>query len=163
MKICRNSRHMVKKILLGLLVLLLAIQFIRQSKNFAPAPSPADIQIRHPLPPETRRILETACYDCHSNYTRYPWYAEVQPVSWWLADHIKEGKSHINFSEFDRLTPKRAARKLEQCADEVTDGGMPLTSYKFIHAEARLTDAQRKTLADWFDAVRATIPVAEKN
>jgi hypothetical protein len=149
---------MVKKILLGVLVLLLAIQFIRQTKNAGPSPSPADIQVRHPASLEILRILKTACYDCHSNHTKYPWYAEVQPLGWWLADHIKEGKEHINFSEFDQLTPKRAARKLEQCADEVTEGGMPLTSYRLVHAEARLTIAQRKLLADWFDSVRATIP-----
>ena len=149
---------MVKKILLGLLVLLLAIQFIRQTKNLGPSPSPTDIQVQHPASPEVQRLLETACYDCHSNHTRYPWYVEVQPVGWWLADHIKEGKEHVNFSEFDLLTPKRAARKLPPCADEVTDGGMPLSSYKLAHPEARLTEAQRKTLADWFDSLREKIP-----
>jgi hypothetical protein len=149
---------MVKKILLGLLVVLIAIQFIRQSKNLGAVPGPSDIQVRHPATPEVQRLLATACYDCHSNRTHYPWYAGVQPVGWWLADHIKEGKEHINFSEFDQLTPKRAVRKLEQCADEVTEGGMPLTSYRLVHPEARLTDAERKTLADWFDSVRATLP-----
>ena len=158
MKICGNSRLMVKKILLGLLVVLLAIQFIRQSKNLGVVPSPADIQVRHPATPEIQHLLATACYDCHSNHTNYPWYAQIQPVGWWLADHINEGKEHVNFSEFGLLTPKRAARKLEQCADEVTEGGMPLTSYRLVHAEARLTPAQRKTLADWFDSVRATLP-----
>ena len=149
---------MVKKSLLGLLVLLIGIQFIRQTKNGGPASGPHDILVQHPTTAEVRHILETACYDCHSNHTRYPWYAEVQPVGWWLADHIKEGKAHVNFSEFGQLTPKRAARKLQQCADEVTDGGMPLTSYKLVHAEARLTDIQQKTLADWFDSVREALP-----
>jgi len=149
---------MVKEILLGLAVLVLAIQFIRQPKNLGPAPSPFDIQVRHPITPELRHLLETACYDCHSNHTNYPWYAEVQPVGWWLASHISEGKEHLNFSNFDKLAPKRAAQKLEQCSDEVTDGGMPITSYKIVHAGARLTDDQRKALANWFDSVRAQIP-----
>ena len=161
MEICGDSLLMVKMILLGVLVLLIAIQFIRQSKNLGPIPSPADIQVQHPAPPEVSRILETACYDCHSNHTNYPWYAEIQPVGWWLADHIKEGKARINFSEFDQLSPKRAARKLQQCADEVTESDMPLTSYRLIHPKARLTEAQRKTLADWFDSVHEKIPVEE--
>jgi len=149
---------MVKKILLGLLVVFIAIQFIRQSKNLGASPGPADLFARHPAPAEVKQLLQTACYDCHSNTTRYPWYAEVQPVGWLLADHIKEGKQHLNFSEFDQLTLKRAGHKLEQCADEVTEGGMPLPSYRLIHREARLTDTQRKLLVDWFDSVRATLP-----
>jgi hypothetical protein len=149
---------MWKQFLLGLIVVFIAIQFIRQPKNLGPASSPSDIQVHHPSTPEVRQLLETACYDCHSNTTRYPWYAEVQPVGWWLASHIKEGKQHINFSEFDQLTPKRAAHKLEQCADEVTEGGMPLPSYKIAHPDARLTGAQRKLLVSWFDSIREKIP-----
>ena len=149
---------MVKKILLGLLVVFIAIQFIRQSKNLGPAPGPADILAQHSAPAEVKQLLQTACYDCHSNSTHYPWYAEVQPVGWLLADHIKEGKQHVNFSAFASYTPKRATRKLEQCSDEVTEGGMPLASYKIAHPEARLSSAQRKLLADWFDSVRATLP-----
>jgi hypothetical protein len=149
---------MWKKILLGFLVLLIAIQFIRQSKNLGPAPSPWDIQVRHRTSVDERRLLETACYDCHSNHTNYPWYAEVQPVGWWLASHIADGKRHLNFSTFDQLAPSRAARKLQQCIDEVTDGGMPLSSYKLVHADARLTAAERKILINWFDSMRETIP-----
>jgi uncharacterized membrane protein len=152
---------MVKKILLGLLVVFIAIQFIRQSKNLGANSSPADLFARRPAPAEVKQLIQTVCYDCHSNTTRYPWYAEVQPVGWLLANHIKEGKQHLNFSEFDQLTPKRAGHKLEQCADEVTEGGMPLPSYRLIHREARLTNAQRKLLVDWFDSVRAQIPPAE--
>jgi hypothetical protein len=157
----RHSRLMVKKILLGLLLLFMAIQFIRQSKNLGASPGPADLFAQHEAPAEVKQLLQTACYDCHSNTTRYPWYAEVQPVGWFLADHVKEGKQHLNFSEFDHLTPKRAARKLEQCTDEVTEGGMPLASYRLLHPEARLTGTQRKQLVDWFGAVREKIPVTE--
>ena len=152
---------MVKKILLGLLVLFIAIQFIRQSKNLGASPGPADLFAQHQAPAEVKQLVQTACYDCHSNATRYPWYAEIQPVGWFLADHIKEGKRHLNFSEFGLLTTKRATRKLEQCAEEVSEGGMPLASYRLVHADARLTDAQRKLLVAWFDSVRAQLPPAE--
>ena len=149
---------MWKKILLGLLLIFVAIQFIRQPKNLGPESSLSDLQVHHPSPPEVREVLANACYDCHSNRTRYPWYAEIQPVGWWLASHVKDGKRHLNFSEFDPLTPKRMVRKLTQCSNEVTEGDMPLTSYKLAHPEARLTDAQRKLLVAWFDSERAKIP-----
>lgn len=141
---------MWKKILLGLLVIFLAIQLIRQPKNSGPAHGPDDLIVRTDPDPEIRRLIQTACYDCHSNQTRYPWYAEVQPVGWWLASHVNEGKAHLNFSTFGQLTAKRAVRKLEACADEVTEGGMPLASYTLAHPGARLTPAQRKLLGDWF-------------
>jgi len=149
---------MVKKILLGLLVLLLAIQVIRQPKNLGPAAGPDDLITRTAPDPDIGRLITTACYDCHSNHTRYPWYAEVQPVGWWLASHVKEAKGKLNFSTFGQYTPKRAAHKLEQCADEITDGGMPLASYKLAHPEARLTPDQRKLLANWFGLEHAKFP-----
>jgi hypothetical protein len=150
---------MWKKILLGLLALFLAMQLIRQPKNLGPASGSEDLIVRTAPDPEIRRLLETACYDCHSNHTRYPWYAEIQPVSWWLASHVDEAKHQLNFSTFGQLTPKRAAHNLEACDDEVTEGGMPLPSYKLAHPDARLTPAQRKLLGDWFGLERAKFPV----
>jgi len=149
---------MWKKILLGLLVLFLAIQFVRLPKNSGPAAGTDDLIVRTAPDPEARRLLETACYDCHSNQTRYPWYAEIQPVGWWLANHIKEGKGKLNFSTFGQLTPKRAAHKLEECSLAVAEGEMPLTSYKLAHPDARLTPAQQKFLSNWFSIERAKTP-----
>ncbi len=153
---------MVKKTLFGLLLILISIQFIRPARNLGPAPSPYDIQLRHMPTVEVRRLLESACYDCHSNHTNYPWYTNVQPLGWWLASHVSEGKRELNFSEFAKLVPKRAAHKLEEATSLVSNGEMPLASYKLAHAEARLTEAQRKLLADWFDSVRATLPADVK-
>lgn len=149
---------MWKKLLLGALAFIVAIQLIRQPKNLGAAAGPADLIVSTAPDPEVRRLLENACYDCHSNTTRYPWYAEVQPLGWWLASHVKEGKEHLNFSTFGLLPPKRAARKLEECAEEVTEGGMPLSSYKIAHPEARLTPAQRKLLGNWFGLERSKYP-----
>src|SRR6267142_1784670 len=99
---------MIKKILPGLALLLVAIQFYRPARNLSAAPGPNDINVKHPLPPAVKTLLANACYDCHSNNTRYPWYADVQPIAWWLGRHIDEGKRHLNFSEFGRYPPKRA-------------------------------------------------------
>ena len=150
---------MCKKIFLGLVVLFVAAQFVRPPKNLAAGPGPNDIGLKHPVPAETQTLLRRACYDCHSNNTRYPWYAEVQPVRWWLDSHIDDGKRHLNFSEFGAYPAKRAAKKLEEISDEVTDHRMPLKSYTWVHAEARLTPAEVKQLTDWADAVREGIAV----
>jgi hypothetical protein len=151
---------LLKKILLGLVVLLVAIQFVRPAKNIAPRPSENDITDHYPTPPAVKQLLAVACYDCHSNTTRYPWYANVQPAAWFLASHVNDGKAHLNFSEFYTYSPKRAASKLDQVIDEVTDHEMPLASYKLGHPDARLTPAQSKLLTDWADGIRQQILAA---
>lgn len=148
---------LLKRILLVLAAVFVAIQFVRPARNAAAAPSANDITARYPTPPAVKQLLAAACYDCHSNTTRYPWYANVQPVAWWLAAHVDDGKRHLNFSEFAAYAPKKAVVKLEDLVDEVNEGEMPLASYKLAHADARLTPDQRKQLADWADAVRERI------
>lgn len=147
---------MKKRILLGLAVAFLALQFVRPAKNqaaAAPFAGPDDITIAHPPPPEVRQILAAACYDCHSNHTRYPWYAEIQPASWWLARHVRDGRQALNFSEFNAYSAKRQARKLELLCDEVRDHAMPLKSYQLMHPDARLTPAQVTGLCQWAEGI----------
>lgn len=147
------------KILLGLGAVFVAIQFVRPEKNDSPA-GPDDLVAHYAPPAEVRQILETACYDCHSNRTRYPWYAQVQPVGWWLASHINDGKDELNFSEFAAYSEHRRAKKLLSVSDEVTERSMPLKSYTWIHRDAKLTAAQIKTLADWAEALADKIEPA---
>ncbi|MBI2518063.1 MAG: heme-binding domain-containing protein [Opitutae bacterium] len=140
---------MLKKVLLGLFVLLLVAQLVRPARNSGAIDGPAFIGRQHPVPAEVEAVLAKACYDCHSNQTRYPWYAEVQPVGWWLAWHVNDGKKHLNFSEFGSYAAKRQAKKLKEVAEEVADNGMPLPSYTWTHRDAVLTDAEKKLLTDW--------------
>ncbi len=149
----------MKVALLVVVVVLAGLQFFRPEKNFAPhGPGPDDIIAAYAPPPEVQKILQRACYDCHSNTTRYPWYAGIQPVGWWLADHIKEGKAHLNLSTFATYKPRRQAVKLGELIDEVEAGRMPLASYKLLHPEARLTPAEVKALIDWAEAARDELP-----
>lgn len=152
----------LKWILPGFAVVFLALQGVRPAKNIATANSGLDIADRYPTPPEVKRMLVAACYDCHSDSTRYPWYAEVQPVGWWLSSHVNDGKKHLNFSAFATYPPRRAATKLDAIIDQVTDREMPLASYRLGHPEARLTDAQIKLLSDWAETVRQRI-LADNN
>lgn len=133
----------------GLLLAFVALQFFRSPRNTGVTEGPESIVAREKVPAEVRQILARACYDCHSNHTKYPWYAAVQPVAWWLNDHVREGKSELNFSEFAAYDAKRAVRKLQSVADEVHERHMPLKSYLLAHPEARLTDADVARVTAW--------------
>jgi hypothetical protein len=148
---------MRKKVILGLVLLFLALQLVRPAKNLSSASGPNDAALRYPIPPAVKQLLAIACYDCHSNNTRYPWYAEVQPLGWWLASHVRDGKHAFNFSELGAYSAKTAARRLDACVDEVSDRAMPLPSYRIIHRDAHLSDAQIQLLTDWFEATRDLI------
>ncbi len=142
------------KIILGLLILLLlAIQFIHPARNESNQEFTQDFLHQYQAPLEISEMLKVACYDCHSNNTRYPWYANIQPVAWYLANHIRDGKKDLNFDEFGSYTPKRQQHKLEEIQSQVKKGNMPLASYTLIHRDARLTAAQRDMLVHWIDGI----------
>lgn len=146
----------LKKVLIVLLVLFVAAQAFRPAKNNSSDTS-KDISKSYVVPENVKTILAKACNDCHSNNTKYPWYAEIQPVAWWLNDHIKDGKKHLNFNEFDGYRIARQYKKLEECMEEVKDGAMPMSSYTIIHKEAKLTDDEKQTLFTWCEIVRDSI------
>lgn len=150
------KRHTRLLALVGL-ALLIGIQFIRPARNLGSAEGPHEIGTRFALPGDVHQLLVAACYDCHSNHTGYPWYADVQPAGWWLAHHVTEGRRALNFSEFGGYAPRRAARKLDAIANEVNDGGMPLWSYTWMHPAARLSPEQRKIIVDWAQALHDKI------
>lgn len=139
---------MLRKVLIVLFIILIVIQFIKpgknQSKNFQ-----KDITTVYAVPQEVQTILKESCYDCHSNYTTYPWYSKIQPVAWWLQNHINKGKKHLNFSDFASYTPKKQAKKLNETAKLVEKGEMPLNSYTWIHTDSKLSKEQATLLVNW--------------
>lgn len=146
----------LKPALYTLLALFLLAQFIRPAKNLSNDQS-KHLSTRYPIPAEVEAILKVACYDCHSNYTIYPWYAEIQPVAAWLANHVNEGKRELNFSD---LTTRRIAvqnHKLEEVIEMVREGEMPLASYTWVHRDAILTQEQKDLLIHWAEATMNTI------
>jgi len=144
----------MKKVLLLLLVALIAIQFFRPEKNIHPQPQPANIASVYPVPANVDSILVKACNDCHSNNTRYPWYNNIQPVTWWLNHHVDEGKEELNFDEFATYAAARKYDKIKETKKEVDEGEMPISSYTLVHAEARLTDAEKQALTSWSENIR---------
>lgn len=138
-----------KKILLGVLIFLIVIQFIRPGRNINVQVLPTDITKLYSIPENVQASLKTACYDCHSNNTRYPWYVNIQPVGWYLAWHVSEGKEELNFSDFGSYTQRRKTGKLKGIANTVRDNEMPLSSYTLIHKDAILTNEQKTQIIDW--------------
>ena len=154
---------MIKKIGLVLLVCLVILQFIRPSKNSNPVDASKQITAATAVPENATLILKKACNDCHSNNTNYPWYSNIQPVYFWLNDHIKEGKRELNFDEFASYRLRKQYHKMEELIEQVKEGEMPLSSYTLIHTDAKLTDAEKATLTGWaqgiMDSMKAKYPI----
>lgn len=157
----QRNNPVIKKILkwLGftLLISLVAIQFVRPEKNTSPGTAASDLTVVYAVPDSVTQILHRACYDCHSNNTRYPWYTNIQPIGLWLADHVKEGKRELNFSEYATFTTKRKLKKLKEIVSEVEEGEMPLDSYTWMHKEAILTPQEKQMLIEWAKALSLKI------
>lgn len=150
-------KQMFKILGIILLVALVVIQFFHPAKNIAATPSMHHISKLYVVPANVEQILVKACYDCHSNTTKYPLYSKIQPVDWWLDDHIKDGKKHFNFDEFTTYRVARQYKKLEECISEIKEGEMPIESYTLIHKNAILTDAEKEVLFTWCDNIRDSI------
>jgi hypothetical protein len=122
-------------------LLFVVIQFVRPART-NPVHDPAHaLPVLRPIPSHAAQVLDRACRDCHSNDTRWPWYSHVAPVSWFVIDHVNHGRSHFNYSEWNRYEPAEAARLLKNACDLAREQAMPLTSYTWIHRRARLSRA----------------------
>nr|WP_299338830.1 heme-binding domain-containing protein [Allomuricauda sp.] len=150
-----------KKIAIALLVILVGMQFYRPEKNTASEDYVAVFEKETQPTEEIRQILETACYDCHTANTRYPWYNNIAPVSYWIDHHIEEGKEHLDFSEWENYSAKKKDHKLEEFIEYVENGEMPLKEYTWTHTDARLSEEQKKALIDWAQKARELYQVAQ--
>ena len=141
--------HRIKKVLLATGIVFIAIQFFQPAKNSNNQVSATDISKTLPVPDNVQAILKNACYDCHSNNTNYPWYAFIQPTAWVLSSHIAEAKGKLNFNEFGNYSSRRQISKLDGIANSIKDNIMPLSSYKLMHKNARLTQNEKELLIKW--------------
>jgi hypothetical protein len=101
--------------------------------------------------PKIAAMFRSACYDCHSDETHWPWYSSVAPMSWQIAQDVNEGRAQLNLSEWPSDNPQRAWKKMENMSEEIDQKDMPLNKYTLIHKDARLTDDQRNELTQWLD------------
>ena len=133
-----------KNIFFGLFGGLALLQFFPIDKTLPPTEEAQEFHVDAVM-----AILKNACYDCHSNHTRYPWYSNIQPVGWWLQNHIEVGRAELNFSEFGQWSDHERREVLDHCAHLIETEKMPLGSYLPMHPEARLTAAQKNLLINW--------------
>ncbi len=154
-------KKVFKNLLFLLLAVLVIIQFIHPEKNISSANAllTNDISKVYLVPDNMNQILQTSCYDCHSNNTIYPWYSKIQPVAWWLNNHIVEGKREINFSEFATYRIGRQYKKLDEIIKQVKEDEMPLSSYTLIHRNAGLSADQKLAIANWASSIKDSIKI----
>ena len=147
-----------KRILLLLLLVFIVIQLIPNDRWDIEVEADRTLAGLTQPPAEVANLLEVACYDCHAYGTEYPWYSNVAPVSFWIDHHVEEGREHLNFSEWASYSAKQQRHKLEECAEEVGEGEMPLESYTWMHGEAKLSQDQRNMLVEWFKTQMQAVP-----
>ncbi|MEP6819161.1 MAG: heme-binding domain-containing protein [bacterium] len=143
-------------VIVGAVCLVIA-QFFGPAKTNPATDSSQAIESRLQVTPQMEAIINRSCIDCHSNMTRWPWYSNVAPVSWFVIGHVNEGRQNLNLSEWGRYTQSDADGLLKRMCREVKGGNMPLSSYTPLHPGSTLSAEDVKSLCDWTDAERARI------
>lgn len=151
--------RIVKIVLVCLAVVFLLIQFVRIDYTNPPVEPEKTMEAAINVPADIQQIMARSCNDCHSNKTVYPWYTQIAPVSWWLKNHINEGRRELNTSEFATYAPKKKDRKLEEICGQVRSGEMPLPSYLIMHGDAKLAPSEIDAICAWTDAERKNIVI----
>ncbi|WP_044398907.1 heme-binding domain-containing protein [Lacinutrix sp. Hel_I_90] len=149
----------VKKILVALLIVLVLMQLYRPAKNNAEYRDVAAFELETNVTSGIKTIMENNCYNCHSNKTVYPWYAEVAPVSFWINDQIEEGNEHFNVSQWLAYSNKKKDHKLDELVEEVEEGEMPLDAYTWLHGS--ITEAEKEAVIVWANKARENYKIVE--
>ncbi|WP_340111671.1 heme-binding domain-containing protein [Maribellus mangrovi] len=137
-------------IVLGLVI----IQFFPPEKDTTEEVPVTDFVNNFDVPEKVQHVLRDACYDCHSNNTRYPWYSKVQPVGWYLQNHINKAKEDLNFSEFGNYSDRQQNSKINGIINQVREDEMPLPAYTLMHRDARLSEEDKKAFIDYMDSIK---------
>jgi Haem-binding domain len=141
-----------------IIIILVVMQFIQPTKNRSgEIITDQDISKVYAIPQGLHQTFVTKCYDCHSNNTNYPWYINIQPIGWWLAAHVHDGKEHLNFSEFKNYPADRAEHKLEELAEVTRDKSMPIKAYTMFHEQSKLTAEDEKAIFDWLNTLHIKV------
>jgi hypothetical protein len=135
-----------RKIMLVILLVFIAMQFMRPERNSSNAVQRADMVRHFNVPANVAGILKTSCYDCHRNNTSYLWYSNIQPVGWLLAKHVNDGKEELNFNQFTTYSHRRQLGKIKSIQNSIRDGSMPLSSYTLIHPDAKFSDESKASI-----------------
>lgn len=145
--------YLFRNLLLMIIGVVLVIQLIPAEKTNPDVDPTKDLITSESPSLEVAEILKSACYDCHSHETNWPWYSYTAPAKWVISHHVVEGREELNFSTWQDYSNEKKAHKLEECVEALVEGWMPDESYVSMHEEARLTDQQRHLLVDYFEGL----------
>lgn len=149
----------MKKYLKGKYILIFIIAFlgfgqlIKIDKTNPVVNSQEDFLLQEMPTQEIATLVKNLCFDCHSNETKYPWYADYAPVSWWVKSHVNEAREELNFSEWGFLPPEEKTHKALECAEAIERGEMPVVAYTWMHESAKVSEGDLQKLADWFKLI----------
>ena len=150
-------KRLLKPAALVIVLGAIGIQFVRPAKTNPATDPERTLSARVEVPNDVAAVLDRACRDCHSNETTWPWYSQVAPVSWFVIDHVDHGRSHFNYSDWAKYEPREAANLLKDSCEMARKGAMPLPSYLWMHADARLAPADVETICAWTKTTLALI------
>jgi hypothetical protein len=137
-----------------ILAILVLIQFIPYGITNEAHDAENDFFAHVSADPAMVDLVHAACYDCHSQEAKKPWYAYVAPVKFWVNLHVRGARQHVDFSNWGQLSADKKSHKMDECAEMVGNGEMPLKSYTLMHSEARLSDDQRQELIAFFERLK---------
>lgn len=140
-----------KKILLWTLMAFALIQLIPIDRTNKPVDSKVNFVQMKQAPEKVSTLLKNACYDCHSDETVYPRYAYVAPISWSVKSHVNDGRQHLNFSVWGTYNKELKENMLDRSIEALKHKTMPLPGYIVYHDEAKLTEAERALLIQYFE------------
>ena len=150
-----------RKVVKGVALFLgaaLVIQLVRPARTNPPTYPERTLARTSHVTPEAKAVLERACRDCHSNDTEWPWYTNVAPVSWFVIDHVNSGRRHFNYADWAKYDEDQKPRILKDICDLTRKRDMPMSSYLWMHADARVSDRDTAALCSWTDAERQRLP-----
>jgi len=152
----------IKFTLWVILIILVAIQFVPVDKENPIGDRNSDFLIVTQAPEDVQLIMRNACYDCHSNETIWPWYSDFAPVSFVIANHVEEGREHLNFSNWGNYESSDHPSILKHMKKEINKNAMPLAGYVKLHAEANISEDGKVLIMDWLDSVLSTYEIIDK-
>lgn len=142
-------KKIIKISLIVIAAIIILIQLYRPERFTTAEVTDNHITKKLNVPPDVEKILKRSCFDCHSNHTIWPWYSNIAPMSWLVADDVRKGRNKMNFSEWGKMSASKQQIRLDKICDEISEGEMPLKNYLLIHKDAELSQADKDLLCSW--------------
>ncbi|PHR27353.1 MAG: hypothetical protein COA38_13460 [Fluviicola sp.] len=142
-----------RKVGIGLLIVIIGIQFIRPNKPVIQQATLDDIILFNKPTDEVKRLLKNACYDCHSNETKSYWYSNIAPLAWIIDKDISQGRNKLNFSNWEKNTLGEKIELAGEIMHQMYEGGMPLKEYVIMHSEANLSKKEKNKITNWINSL----------